>query len=231
LAQAPFGLAVSGNGFIFTTQLIKNDSPPAYTLMAFPPYAGESETAPDWAISMYPLLLETYGVAVDPTGSFVAVAVVGTHDVEADPSGGLYLFNATNGDFIADIDQTGGDAYYDVAWDNAGNLYALDGRPNGLTGVWRVYSPPGTNQATTVAAPVLQAYSTLEPPNLESPQVASGMLQFALEGQSNVTYIIQGSCDLSNWVATATNYSTCVRRHICVPAGGNQNFYRAVASP
>ena len=56
------------------------------------------------------------------------------------------------------------------------------------------------------------------------------MLRFTLEGQSNVTYIIQGSCDLSKLGRDGDQLQHVrIRRHICVPAGGNQNFYRAMS--
>jgi hypothetical protein len=221
LTQAPFDLAVDSNGFIYTIQLLTNDYP-AYALMRFPPYGGP-ETMVDWAIGMYPMLLEAYGVAVDPTANYVSVAVVGK-DIEYDTNGGLYLFRATNGDFIINLDQTGGDGYYDVAWDNVGNLYTLDGTKE----VWRAYSPPGTNQATTVAVPVIQSYDALLPPSLVNPVADPGRLRFMLEGQSNVTYVIQSSCDLTNWTAVATNFSANANRCICVPAWCDQNYYRAM---
>jgi hypothetical protein len=229
LTQAPYDLALGSNNFIYTIQFLTNDSP-AYALMSFPPYAGQPETTGDWAISMYPALLETSGVAVDPAAALVALAVLGPdgEDPENNATGGLYLYSTANGDFIANLDQTGGHPYYDVAWDNVGNLYALDGLPSNA--VWRVYSPPGTNQATTVAVPLIQAYDALLAPSLHNP--ASGMcgLNFTLAGQSNIAYVIQRSCDLSNWTAMATNFSTNASRCVCVPVSGQQNFYRAVAS-
>ena len=230
LTQAPYDLAVDSNGYIYTIQFLTSDSP-AGALMCFPPYEGQPETTADWAIWMYPVLLDAYGVAVDPTGTVVAVAVVGTNDYETAPAGGLYLFSATNGDFITNVDQTGGNAYFDVAWDNVGNLYALDGRPNGFSGVWRAYSPPGTNQATTVAVPFIQAYNALSAPYLTNPVVSMGGLGFTLAGQSNVTYVIQGSSDLTNWAAVATNFSVLANRSISVPISGNQSFYRAMTVP
>jgi hypothetical protein len=226
LTQAPYDLALDSNGFIYTIQLLRTDNP-AYALMSFPPYDGERETTADWAVGMYPALLGAFGVAVDPTATDVAVAVVGLCDTEINPCGGLYLFSATNADFITNLDQTGGNAYYDVAWDKVGNLYALDG----VAEVWRAYSPPGTNQATTVAVPVIQAYDALLPPYLSNPVAYPGRLCFTLEGQSNVTYVIQGSCDLTNWAAVATNLSANANRCICVPACGDQNFYRAMTVP
>ena len=96
--------------------------------------------------------------------TLVAVAVR-DRDIESGTNGGLYLFRATDGEFITNVDQTGGNSYYDAAWDNVGNLYTVDDTAQ----VWRAYSPPGTNQATTVAVPVIQAYNALQPPFLSNP--------------------------------------------------------------
>jgi hypothetical protein len=185
-------------------------------------------TMANWADGMFPQLLDAYGIATDPTGPRLAIAVVGTNGFEYDTTGGVYLYCSTNGDFIADIDQTGGDGYYDVAWDKVGNLYALDNTKQ----VWRIYSPPGTNQATTVSVPVAQAYAALQPPTLINPVADPGGLRFTLQGQSNVTYIIQSSSDLTqtNWPAFKTNFSCLENRTICVPVGGGQEFYRAVTA-
>jgi len=229
LTQAPYDLAVDSNGFIYTIQFLTHNEDPAG--LALLSYDLEPETTVRWAVAMYPMLLCAYGVAVDPTATFVAVAVVGPCDTES-ACGGLYLFSATNdGEFISNLDQTGGDAYYDVAWDKAGNLYALDGGSDYRQAVWRAYSPPGTNQATTVAVPVIQAYDVLLPPNLANPVAEPGRLRFMLEGQSNVTYVIQASCDLANWAAVATNFSANANRWICVPSCGDQGFYRAMTVP
>jgi hypothetical protein len=226
LTQEPYDLALDTNGFIYTIQYLTPNEAPAYALLSFPPYDEEPETAADWEIEWYPTLLEAYGVAVDPTATVVAVAVVGTNGVEYDATGGLYLYRATDGEFITEVD-TDGHGYYDAAWDNVGNLYASDGTTN----VWRTYSPPGTNQATTVAVPVIQAYDALLPPYLSNPGVSMGGLGFTLEGQSNVTYVIQSSCDLTNWAAVSTNFSANTNQCICVPVGGDQNFYRAMTAP
>ena len=195
--------------------------------MSFPPYTGQQEIIANWAIGLYPKLLDTYGVAVNPDATVVALAVVGPCDTETDPCGGLYLYS-TDGQFLASLDRKGGQPYYDVAWDKVGNLYALDG---GSNGVWRIYSPPGSNQTTTVAVPIIQAYNALLPPLLLNPMVNMAAVGFTLQGQSNVTYIIQRSGDLVNWGPVATNQSALTNVYLNVAGNGGQSFYRAVTSP
>jgi hypothetical protein len=228
LTQAPYDLSVGSNGFIYTIQYLSNGNN-AYALLSFLPYQGvpESPLYCNWAIGWYPIMEGVSGVAVDPTASFVATAVIG-HGDRYNGYGRLFLFSAIDGDYITNLDQTGGKPYYDVAWDSVGNLYAVGGTTNA---VWRVYSPPGTNQATTVAVPFIQVYSALQPPCLCNPAARTNGLHFTLQGQSNVTYVVQSSLDLSSWTATATNYSTNANRCVFVPASATQSFYRAVTVP
>jgi hypothetical protein len=125
---------------------------------------------------------------------------------------------------VTNLDQTGGDQYTDVAWDNMGNLYALDTTTN----VWRVYSPPGANQATTTAVPFIQVYNSLTPPQLQNPILSDICLNFTLTGQSNVTYYIQQSPDIVNWTSVATNFCPSTSTPISIPCADSQDFYRAV---
>jgi hypothetical protein len=229
LTQAPYDLSLDSKGFIYTIQFLRTAAP-AYALMSFPPYGGVSETTADWATALYPETMDAYGVAVDATGTYVALAAVGPCDSES-ACGGLYLFNAANGEFIANLDKTGGDAYYDVAWDNVGNLYALDGGSSVRPAVWRAYSPPRANQATTVASPVIQVYDAILPPYLSNVVTDPDWVHFTLTGQSNIDYVIQQSGDLVNWVSVGTNYGAGATRCVSVPIYGSQNFYRAMAAP
>jgi hypothetical protein len=100
--------------------------------------------------------------------------------------------------------------------------------------VWRAYSPPGTNQATTTAVPIIQVYDTLIQPWLCAclpPVAPAGQFGFDLLGQSNVTYVIEYSPDLTNWTAIATNYDIVPRRAFSVPGTNSAGFFQAVVPP
>jgi hypothetical protein len=228
LSWAPYDVAIDSHGFIYTIQLVTSSNLGVVPIMCFPPYEGSPETNALWTAGTGDTnLLFPYGIAVDQTATFVAVAVRGNGDPESGRTGVLNLYYATNGQFFTNLDKTGGDQYVDVAWDNVGNLYALDLN----TEAWRVYSPPGSNQATTVAFPFIQAYNALTPPSLLNPNLSALGLKFTLQGQSNVTYFIEQSPDLMNWTAVATNFSTSTNRPISIPFTDNQDYYRAVAEP
>src|SRR5208283_4730805 len=135
-------------------------------VLSFPPNA--EGNAPDtnalWQIGAGdPTLENAYGVAVDPTATFVAVASRGWGpDVENLQQGGLSIFRAANGLLVTNISQdpdgNTNQEFVDVNWDNVGNLYALDFSDS----VWRVYSPPGSNRSMTVAAPIIQVLDQLD---------------------------------------------------------------------
>ncbi len=72
-------------------------------------------------------------------------------------SGGIRVLNATNGSVVTNgttvlTNLDAGNSYYGVAWDAVGNLYGASASLK----LWRVFSPPGTNQATTVAPETVQ---------------------------------------------------------------------------
>ena len=166
LSTLPYDLDVDTNGNLYVIQLLGTNNISQVPLIDFPPFQGVAETNTNWAVgSGDPTLVDAYGIAVDPTATLLAVAVRGPGDGETNETGFLNLYTATNGAFITNLDQTAGDAYYDAAWDNVGNLYVCDGTAQ----VWRAYSPPGTNQSTTYGVPFIQAYKSLLPPVLTTP--------------------------------------------------------------
>jgi hypothetical protein len=233
LSLAPFAVSVATNGDIYTIQSETNG---LYApVLNFPPFlAGNPpETSALWQIgSGNSTLLMAYGVAVDPTATFVAVACRGYgNDPENLQNGGLSILLATDGSLVTNINQdpegNTNQEMIDVAWDNVGNLYALDFSDS----VWRVYSPPGSNQATTVAVPIIQVYNAITPSQLSRPAACMGQLNFTLTGQSNLTYVIQQSLDLINWTPVATNFSPAAVLPISVSPPDTQDFFRAVASP
>ncbi len=59
---------------------------------------------------------------------------------------GIRILNVTDGSTVVS-NLSSASTYYSVAWDNVGNLYGGSQSANR----WRVFSPPGANQATTVA--------------------------------------------------------------------------------
>jgi hypothetical protein len=231
MSWSPYDVSVDTNGFIYTIQQV----PTSYAnmgivpIICFSPFEGFPETNAVWTAGTNDSssMIFEYGVAVDPTATYVAVAIRGDGDAESGATGLLNLYYATNGQFFANIDPTGGDLYVDVAWDNVGNLYGLDLNDQ----LYRAFSPPASNQATTVAVPFVQAYNMLTLPTLLNPVVGGNCLNFILRGQSNVTYVVEQSPDLMSWDPVCTNYSADADRPISLSCDDDQLFVRAVAIP
>jgi hypothetical protein len=68
----------------------------------------------------------------------------------------------------------------DADWDAAGNLYYLDDWP----GCWRAFSPPGANQATTIALPIMEVIAPVQPPYITSVGVSAGTVTIHFTGGS-----------------------------------------------
>jgi hypothetical protein len=234
LTVAPWDMSLDTNGNIYAIQNLDGVTDPGYAgtmrVFCFPAYEGVTETNAIWSIGSTDEDLEkAFGIAVDPSATFVAVAVFGYGtSPESLSNGGVNIYYATNGQLVTQLDTTNGldysPEYTDVAWDNAGNLYATDYGNS----VWRAYSPPGPNQATTVAVPVVEVYDALAQPLLCAPQAGMGEFGFTLLGQSNVAYVIESSPDLITWTKIATNYETAAVRAISLPMAAGPAFYQAV---
>src|SRR5205085_6093113 len=111
LTSTPYDVAVDAQGNIYTIQNVTDESNPSPRVFRFPAYdpstnGGIAETTADWQIGAND---DTYGgasgIAVDPGGTYVAVAFQGTH------FGGplasycsTRIFYATNGGWVADLD-------------------------------------------------------------------------------------------------------------------------------
>lgn len=229
LDVTPNDIALDSSNRIYVIQDIRSQGSDSWRVFRFPAYTNVAETNAEWRIgSGDDSMAGANGIALDPTSTYVAVAFKGFQVGAGFENGSIGIFYASNGVPFASFSPGPGDAHFDVAWDNVGNLYATDDP----AGRWRSYSPPGTNQATTVGIPTVQI-SVPTPPVLSQPAYDSALSQFrfTLTGEANATYIILSSTDLSNWVPVATNTSTLATRQITNNVSGSRNFFRARLGP
>ena len=160
----PTEVAVDKSGNLYVCQSVITSLDPALRVFRFPAYdpstnGGQPELVATWAVGAG---LDDYaganGIAVDPTGTYVAVAFGGTFDGATTANGNTKVLYTTNGSLVANIDlgvAFSGDVNHSdnaCAWDAVGNLYYVDY----YDGRWRAVSPPGTNQSTTIAIPTVQ---------------------------------------------------------------------------
>lgn len=227
LTLSPRDVALDAAGNLYVIQHVTEAASPANRVFRFPAYTNGTPplTNADWRIGAGDDDLRgAYGIAVNPAGDLVAVALYGVGSGPAHTSGGVRVFNAATGADVVTLTPSPLHAHTDVAWDNAGNLYTCDNESS----VWRVYSPPGTNVATTVALATLQILEPPAPPLLSAPAWTGGEFQFTLNGQAEVTYVILVSTNLHDWTAVATNSAASAQRLIQLPALAETGFYRSV---
>ncbi len=131
---------------------------------------------------------DALGISVDPTGTYVAVAFRGYPLTGGGRTNGCtQIFYATNGALVTNIDLgftiSGNTTHQDTdcAWDAVGNLYYIDN----YFGCWRAVSPPGANQATTVAVPKLEVLQPPQPLVIGTLQVSGQTVTINFTGSSS----------------------------------------------
>lgn len=202
---APVDVALDAAGNIYTCQFVDTPGDTSMRVFRYPAYDPSTnsnlpEITPTWAIGT---TNDNYGgasgVAVDPTGTYLAVSFEGILVSGYPTNGNTAVFYATNGALAATIDlgiqmDDQPDTEHqdtDCAWDAVGNLYYID---NWL-GYWRAVSPPGTNQATTVAAITMQIGAP-PPPHITSLSVSNGVVTLTFTGEAGDTtndFLVLGS--------------------------------------
>jgi len=258
LDNAPYDAALDKGGNIYSVQTLIDPGNPAVRVLRFEAYdpstnGGAPELTATWAVGAGD---DTYagahGLAVDPTGTYVAVACWGvslTSGFVGD--GSTTIFYATNGTVVTNVDlgvsipsrlttnsvpplDPAQHEDTDCAWDAVGNLYYLDNAP----GVWRAVSPPGANHATTFALPMVQVTSsaTGQPPVITSVVVSNGVVTIRFTAGSTDS---ASNFSLLSAPAASGPYSPAAGAVITgsggsfqasVPASGQIQFYQVIRS-
>jgi hypothetical protein len=255
LDAEPFDVALDKSGNVYAVQNLVDSGDPAVRVLCFPAYdpatnGGVPETNATWAVGAYDdTLAGAHGLAVDPTGTYVAVTCWGVFGSSFSyVNGSTTVFYATNGAVVTNVDlgvsfpskwttnsvlDPTQHSDTDCDWDAVGNLYYLDDVP----GVWRAVSPPGANQATTVALPVVQvASSAPQAPVITSIEVSAGILtiHFTAGSSDTASAFLLLSAPVANGtyslVANAVITGSGGSFQATVPASGQLQFYRVVRS-
>lgn len=233
LSVAPYDVAVDLSNRVYVIQFRNTNDDLAHRVLRFPAYDGSlgAMTNADWRVGGGgDNLAGACGVAVDPTGTYVAVAFTGIGDDFSRVGGAVRVFNAENGAEIQTLSPAPNHDHTDVAWDNVGNLYVCDN----YASVWRAYSPPGANTNTTVAPQILEVSPPPLRPYLQAVDHNSGQFRFTLCGRTNVDYVIVASTNLldglQTWTPVLTNTDSSPIRLISVNAPPDRRFFSAFAN-
>ncbi len=152
--------------------------------------------------------------------------------------GGLRVLNATNGlvitngtQVLTNLDVT--NQYFGVAWDGAGNLYGAIGNPGATNNKWRVFSPPGTNQATTLAVETIQVSGAPTPASLtgislNGTTVTINFTAATTDSPSSFTLLSSAVAGGSYTTVSGANFLQTSSGHFQVTAttAGSVRFYR-----
>jgi hypothetical protein len=225
LDLAPFDVALDKGGNIYTVQSLVDSGNPAARVLRFPAYdpsTNAPETNATWAVGAGDdNYAGAHGLAVDPTGTYVAVTCWGVYD-SGWINGSTMLCYATNGAVATNVDlgisipsnrTTDPDPPLDPThhmdtdcdWDAAGNLYYLDNWP----GVWRAVSPPGTNQTTTVALANVQVAGSVAPATVHIVPAGVSSYTITYAGGAGSQFVLVTSpavnASMASWTRVATN--------------------------
>ena len=219
---APYSVALDKAGNIYTLQSQANQGYSDALVFRFPAYdpstnSGLPEYAADWVAGPGDDYCGGHGIAVDPTGTYVAACFWGYGDNWYNyTSGNIKILNAADGTIVTNLDLgvsypsglTSDPTHHmdtDADWDAVGNLYYLDDWP----GCWRAFSPPGTNQATTVALANVQVTVSVAPTTLRIAPAAGNSYAISYSGGGGSQFVLLTSptvnAPLAGWARAATN--------------------------
>jgi hypothetical protein len=238
LTGNPVDVAVDRAGNIFTIQGNAEPGDPSNRVFRFRPFTTLDTNSPPLTNAVWEVgatndtMAGAAGIAVDPSGTYVAVAFTG----QLTQNGCTQVFYATNGAVVTNIDlgvtiSTFSDHEdWDCAWDAVGNLYYIDN----IFGAWRAVSPPGTNQVTTVALATIQVTGTVPsvPPQITKISIIGGLVVIDFSAGTNDTadtFTIQAAANVtgaySKVNATVTNVGPGQFR-ATLPAGPSTQYFR-----
>ena len=242
--QLLYAIDVDKAGAIYTLNYMEDQGDSSALVLQFPPYdpstnGGLPEYTANWSAGPGDDYAGGQGIAVNPTGTYVAACFWGYGPGPTD--GNTKILNAATGTLVTNLDlgvgytnnwMYEGDPFHhmdaDADWDAVGNVYYLDD----WGACWRAFSPPGANQATTVALPVVTIIAPETLIYITSIGVSNGLVTIAFTGGASdppaiFALLSTPAANGTNWSATsAVITGSGGSFQATVPASGPRQFYR-----
>jgi len=222
------GVAVDANTNVYVAETRSNTGDPAPRAICFTNWDGQSTliSGAAWtAGSADSNFRDVYNLSLDSAQNphYIAFGMYSTNVGII----GIRILNVTDGSTVV-TNLSAGVGYHGVNWDAAGNLYG----GAQLIHRWRVWSPPGANQATTPALATLQIAAGATPPNISKATVSGGTV--SINFTADVTdlpttfhllsaSVVTGPFTDTGATATLTGPGTF---NFTVPVNGAAQFYR-----
>jgi hypothetical protein len=157
------------------------------------------------------------GIAVDPSGAFLAVTFQGIDEFGVLNRGNTKILRTSDGSLVTSLDldkPMNGQPFTqhqntDCAWDAVGNVYYIDK----FFGNWRIFSPPGTNFSATVALGKIDVAGSgggTTPPKITNISISGAFIVIAFEGEAldlATDFMVLGSAEVPGPYTNATGAS------------------------
>lgn len=208
------GFMMDTTSNIFVSQLRTDPADPMKRTIQFTNWDGQSTlfTSTGWKVGSGDNTMRyIYDTVLDKRANPAYVALpMGIVTPSGGFVGGIRVLNAVSGTVVTSGSQSltnldSPNSYFGAAWDAVGNLYGASSSLH----AWRVFSPPGTNQATTVAVETFQALQA-QLPTFTSINITNGAITLrftSVTTDTPSTFTLQSS---TNAIGTYTNVTSAV---------------------
>jgi hypothetical protein len=224
------GIAIDAKTNVYVVQTRANVSDASMRAACWTNWDGQTILFSDaaWVVGGGdPTFRYAYNLALDSEQNprYIAYSM---YAIEANWVAGIRILNVEDGSVVV-TNLTPSTTYHGVVWDNVGNLYA----GSRSAAKWRVFSPPGANEATTPALATIEITAGVTPPMISAISITGGNAVIRFTGAAEDTagqFTVESTASLPGAFTAATGANvTQVSPGVfeaTVPSSGPAGFYR-----